>query len=59
MTLHEADARDLGAFADGSVDIALASLAIHNIMEFDYGEEARGERRKAIAEALRVLKPGG
>jgi SAM-dependent methyltransferase len=39
-------------FADASFDVVLSSLAIHNI---------RGNhgRRLAVAEALRVLKPGG
>jgi arsenite methyltransferase len=39
-------------FADASFDVVVSSLAIHNIRSND-------ERRKAIAEALRVLRPGG
>jgi len=39
-------------FADASVDVVLSSLAIHNIRGND-------GRRRAVAEALRVLRPGG
>ena len=39
-------------FADGSFDLVLSSLAIHNI-------RTRLDRAKAVAEAWRVLKPGG
>ena len=39
-------------FADASFDLVVSSLAIHNI-------RANAERRKAIIEAFRVLKPGG
>ena len=39
-------------FSDGSFDVVVSSLAIHNI------HPAAG-RVQAIAEALRVLKPGG
>jgi len=39
-------------FPDATFDVVVSSLAIHNIRSND-------ERRKAIAEALRVLKPGG
>lgn len=39
-------------FADGSFDVALSSLAIHNI-------SGRAGREKAIGEAVRVLRPGG
>jgi arsenite methyltransferase len=38
-------------FPDGSFDLALASLAIHNLPAND--------QRRAIAEILRVLTPGG
>jgi arsenite methyltransferase len=38
--------------AAASVDVAVASLAIHNIKE-------RGGRRRAIGEIVRVLRPGG
>ncbi len=37
---------------DASVDVVLSSLAIHNVT-------GRDERRKAISEIVRVLKPGG
>ena len=39
-------------FPDASFDIVVSSLAIHNITSND-------DRRKAIAESFRVLKPGG
>jgi ubiquinone/menaquinone biosynthesis C-methylase UbiE len=51
VELHTADMRDL-PFADNSFDVVVSSLAIHNI------SEARG-REKAVAEAVRVLRPGG
>ena len=39
-------------YADASFDLVVSSLAIHNISSND-------ERRKAIVEAFRVLRPGG
>jgi arsenite methyltransferase len=39
-------------FADAAFDLVVSSLAIHNIRR-------DADRRKAIAEAFRVLKPGG
>lgn len=39
-------------FPDASFDLVVSSLAIHNI-------RGDAERRRAIAEAFRVLKPGG
>jgi arsenite methyltransferase len=39
-------------FPDASFDVIVSSLAIHNIKSND-------DRRKAIAEGFRVLKPGG
>jgi arsenite methyltransferase len=39
-------------FPDGAFDIVVSSLAIHNI-------PSNADRTKAIAEAWRVLKPGG
>jgi ubiquinone/menaquinone biosynthesis C-methylase UbiE len=39
-------------FPDGSFDLVVSSLAIHNI-------PAKADCAKAIAEAWRVLKPGG
>ena len=39
-------------FPDSSFDVALSSLAIHNIPSVS-------ERTQAITEAVRVLKPGG
>lgn len=45
---------DLGAlpFADGSFDVVLSALAIHNI-------DDQAGRDRAVDEALRVLRPGG
>ncbi|PBC85831.1 Methyltransferase domain-containing protein [Streptomyces sp. KS_16] len=51
VELHTGDLRDL-PFGDGEFDVVLSSLAIHNIKD-------AGERRRAIAEAVRVLRPGG
>jgi len=51
VTLQTADMRAL-PFADGSFDLVVSSLAIHNI------PDAAG-RAAAIAEAARVLRPGG
>jgi arsenite methyltransferase len=51
VELHTGDLRSL-PFANASFDLALSSLAIHNI----HGD---AERAKAIDEAVRVLKPGG
>jgi len=39
-------------FADATFDLVVSSLAIHNI-------RSNPERRRAIAEAFRVMKPGG
>ena len=39
-------------FPDASFDVVVSSLAIHNIKSHD-------DRRRAIAEGFRVLKPGG
>ena len=39
-------------FSDASFDVVVSSLAIHNI-------SSNNDRKKAIAEAYRVLKPGG
>jgi ubiquinone/menaquinone biosynthesis C-methylase UbiE len=39
-------------FADGSFDVVLSSLAIHNI-------RGNAGRAKAVSEAVRVLRPGG
>jgi len=50
-TIETADMRSL-PFPDASFDVVVSSLAIHNI-------KANGDRRRAIAEAFRVLKPGG
>ncbi|HEX5506684.1 MAG TPA: class I SAM-dependent methyltransferase [Thermomicrobiales bacterium] len=51
VALETADMRAL-PFADGTFDLVVSSLAIHNI-------PAAPERAKAVAEAARVLKPGG
>jgi SAM-dependent methyltransferase len=39
-------------FADGAFDVVVSNVAIHNVRGAD-------RRRQAIAEAIRVLKPGG
>jgi SAM-dependent methyltransferase len=46
-----ADARDI-PFSDNEFDVIVSSLALHNIYDKD-------ERRKALGEIFRVLKPGG
>jgi arsenite methyltransferase len=51
IELLTADMREL-SFEDASFDLVVSSLAIHNI-------HAPGGRAQAIAEAARVLKPGG
>lgn len=45
------DARDM-PFADNSFDVVVSSLVFHNINNQE-------ERRQALSEVLRVLKPGG
>ena len=47
---HE-DARTL-AFGDGSVDVVVSNLCLHNI-------HPRAERERALAEIVRVVKAGG
>jgi len=44
-------------FPDASFDLVVSSLAIHNIDERDVRHHER--RLRAVAEAVRVLKPGG
>lgn len=51
VELHTADMKAL-PFADGSFDLVLSSLAIHNI-------PGHAGRAKAISEAVRVLRPHG
>lgn len=51
VQLHTGDMRAM-PFPDASVDLVLSSLAIHNI------GDAQG-RRKALGEAIRVLRRGG
>src|SRR5262249_33817490 len=51
IVLETGDMRLL-PFADGSFDLIVSSLAIHNI-------PGHRERATAIREAMRVLKPGG
>jgi len=51
VRIENGDLRRL-SYQPGSFDIVLSSLAIHNIAD-------SGEREKAIAGMLRVLKPGG
>ena len=51
VEVKDGDARDL-PFDDGSFDVIVSSLVIHNIHD-------KEEREKAINEVVRVLKPGG
>src|SRR6266851_3900831 len=51
VELHTADMRQL-PFDDGSFDMVVSSLAIHNV-------PGAGERARAVCEAARVLKKGG
>jgi SAM-dependent methyltransferase len=51
VELHTADMQQL-PFSDGSFDLVVSSLAIHNIGNPE-------GRKQAITEAARVLKPGG
>ncbi len=51
VELHTADMRKL-PFDDGSFDVVVSSLAIHNV-------PGAGERARALTEAARVLKKGG
>lgn len=48
----KADARDLSGFPDESVEAVLALGPLYHLTE-------AGDRRRAIAECLRVLEPGG
>jgi SAM-dependent methyltransferase len=51
IAIETGDARAL-PFADASFDVVVSMTAIHNI-------KAKADRKQAIAEAVRVLKPGG
>jgi arsenite methyltransferase len=51
VEVRDADMRAM-PFADATFDVVVASLAIHNIA-------GRDERRRALHEIARVLKPGG
>jgi ubiquinone/menaquinone biosynthesis C-methylase UbiE len=51
VAIETGDMRAL-PFPDMSFDLVLSSLAIHNI-------RWNAERKKAVAEAFRVLRPGG
>ncbi len=51
VAIETGDMRAL-PFPDAAFDLVVSSLAIHNI-------RATADRRKAVAEAFRVLKPGG
>lgn len=47
----DGDARAL-PFVDGAFDVILSSAVLHNV-------HRRGERRRAVAEVVRALRPGG
>ena len=51
VSIETADMRTL-PFSEATFDLVVSSLAIHNI-RFNY------DRRRAIGEGYRVLKPGG
>jgi SAM-dependent methyltransferase len=51
VEVHTADITDL-PFDDGSVDVIVSSLVVHNI-------PTQAGRERAISEAARVLRPGG
>jgi ubiquinone/menaquinone biosynthesis C-methylase UbiE len=51
VQIETADMRAL-PYPDGTFDIVVSSLAIHNI-------RSTADRKQAIREAFRVLKPGG
>ena len=51
VQLHTGDMRQL-PFADGTFDVVISNLAVHNIASSD-------GRRAAIGEAVRVLRPQG
>jgi SAM-dependent methyltransferase len=51
VSIETGDMRAL-PFPDASFDLVVSSLAIHNI-------RLKAERRRAVAEGFRVLKPGG
>jgi len=51
VEVHDGDVRAL-PFPDASFDAIVSNLVLHNI-------SGRGERRRAIQEFVRVLKPGG
>lgn len=51
VEVRDGDARAI-PFPDASFDVVVSSLALHNI-------ENAGDRRKALDEIARVLKPGG
>jgi arsenite methyltransferase len=51
IAIETGDMRAL-PFADASFDVVVSSLAIHNI-------RSKSDRAQAVAEAWRVLKPGG
>jgi len=51
VEVRDGDMRDL-PLGDASADVVVSSLAIHNV-------KGREDRRKAIQEMVRVLRPGG
>ncbi|MEO7908901.1 MAG: class I SAM-dependent methyltransferase [Roseiflexaceae bacterium] len=51
IDIKDADVRQI-PFADGTFDVIVSSLVLHNI-------HGRAERDAAVREIVRVLKPGG
>lgn len=53
-----ADARDMHPLKDASFDVAFFGLSLHHVVGISVAETEAGQAR-ALAEAFRVLRPGG
>lgn len=53
-----ADARDMHPLGDASFDVAFFGLSLHHVVGNTLAETEAGQK-KALAEAFRVLRPGG
>lgn len=58
ITAIVADARDMSPVADESFDVALFSLSLHHVVSASL-EGTEAAQTAALAEAFRVLRPGG